>query len=359
MPLHQNLWDNMLIRKSVKMKKYKVAVVGLGMGINYANAVMAMPNAELCLVYDPFYNENPAINHSLYEKSGDVIAKTEEEVYNSDADIVVIASPDHFHAEQSVKALRAGKHVICEKPLAPTVAECRKIVETVKETGKCFMTGQICRYAPGFKLAKQILDSGRIGRLVCIESEYAHDYSIHSGWNNRRKDPKIARQNFLGGGCHALDLTRWLAGNPLEVFAINNHIYKPDWPTPDTWETVVKFPNEVIGRIFVSIGVKRPYTMRTVISGTKGTIICDNKSPSIQISEEAIYDTAEELAFSTIPVAIKAHNVRDELETFIHSLETDKKSHTNEYEGMYTVAFAEAAMLSAQTQKPEKVIIDK
>ncbi len=334
---------------------YKVAVIGLGMGANWAGAARELPNTCLTLVYDKYYEENTHLARERFTGPGITVAKAEDEVYRSDADIVIIASPDNFHREQCVKALLAGKHVICEKPLALSLEDCRQIIAAVKSSGRQFMTGQVCRYAPGFRTAKALVDAGRIGRLVYLESEYAHDYEFSKGYREWRKDPAIQRQGFLGGGCHALDLTRWIAGDPSEVFCYMNHIMMPDWPTPDTGVAVAKFPNEVLGRIFVSIGAKRPYTMRTAIYGTEGTIICDNTSNHIQISEKALREPTGTMGFIDIPVAIANHNVTSELKDFVGALERGVPCATDVYQGTRTVAFADAAIRSAQSGRPEKV----
>ena len=106
----------------------KVAVLGLGMGHEWAKAAWELPNAELVMAYDPSFGQYKRIDTQWYLSNKIPVAKTEDEIYNSDADVIVVASPDHFHAEQSVKALLAGKHVACEKPLAPTVAAPRTAV---------------------------------------------------------------------------------------------------------------------------------------------------------------------------------------------------------------------------------------
>ena len=337
------------------MKKYKVGVIGLKMGHAWAKAAVDLQNTVLAIAYDKFFRGNESIEHEYYRAGKIRLAANEEEIYKSDIDIIVVATPDHLHAEQCVKALASGKHVICEKPLASTVEECRAIIAAVKKHERFFMIGQVCRYAPGFKAAKHLLESGRIGEITYIESEYAHDYSVCPCFNNWRKDPQIKRQGFLGGGCHALDMIRWLAGDPSEVFCYMNHKHLPDWPTNDTGVAVAKFPNDVIGRIFVSIGVKRPYTMRTVINGTKGTIICDNTSDFIQICEESIYAVADKLEFSRIPVKVSSHNVQDELSDFVKYLDRGQQCPTDIYQGTNTVAFAMAAIESAKTGLPVKV----
>lgn len=337
------------------MTKHKVGVLGLRMGQGWAEGVYMHPKTELSLVFDPNWDRNERINKDYYLSKNIPVAKTEDEIYNSDLDIIIVASPDHFHAEQSIRAMESGKHVICEKPLAGTVAECKEIIAAVKRTGKHFMTGQVCRYAPGFKTAKLLIDEGRIGNICYIESEYAHDYSKSSGFDNWRNDPKIKREGFIGGGCHALDLVRWIAGDPAEIFCYTNRLHMPDWPTDDTGISIMKFPGGAIGKVFVSIGVKRPYTMRTVVNGTKGTIICDNTSDHIQISEVSVCDTSQALKFSQIPVSINSHNVAAEVADFIAHLDKNEPQVTDIYQGTRTIAVGEAALKSAQKGIPIKI----
>ena len=335
--------------------KYKVAVAGLRMGDAWARSAVENPDTELVACYDKYFDENPRLDQKYYRGLNTKIVNSMEELCATDADIIIVATPDHVHVEQCVMALEAGKHVICEKPLAPTVADCRIIIDAVNKSGKFFMTGQVCRYAPGFRAAKKLYESGRIGDLVYIESEYAHDYDKARGFKNWRMDPEIKREGFLGGGCHALDLVRWIAGDPIEVFSYMNHKILTDWPTCDTGVAVAKFSNDVIGRIFVSTGIKRPYTMRTVLYGTRGTIICDNTSPSIQIAEKELEDATGKLDFSTIPVNIASHNVASELKDFVDALKENRQCPTDVWQGTRTVAFAEAALRSARSGKPEKV----
>jgi len=338
------------------MKVYKTGVIALGMGDSWAKAAHTLDNTKLTMVYDLNFEMNRRIDKEFYKNSGAIIAKCEDEIYKAGLDIIIVASPDHFHAEQSIKALKSGAHVVCEKPLAPTVADCKRIIKAVKQSGKFFMTGQVCRYAPGFVLAKRLVDDGRIGEIAFMESEYVHDYTHATGIDNWRKDPKIKREGIIGGGCHAMDLVRWMVGNPREVCCYSNNKLMADcaWPTADTGIIIGKFPNNVIGKIFISVGAKRPYTMRTVIYGTKGTIICDNTSDHIRIFEQKnIKETGS--SFATIPVNIASHNVTEELKEFVSYLDKNKQSPTDVYEGTRTVAFGEAALRSAKAGQPVKV----
>lgn len=339
------------------MKQYRVAVIGLGMGDAWAKAAVELPETELCMVYDPAFGKYSRIDTKYYTENKIPVASSEEEIYASDADIVVVASPDQFHAEQSIRALMAGKHVACEKPLAPTLADCRRIIEAVKKSGKEFMTGQVCRYAPCFKVMKQLIESGRIGDLVALEGCYAHDYSKAAGWEDWRKSEAVGRYGFLGGGCHALDLLRYLAGNPQEVTCYMNRKFLKDWAKPDTGVAIARFPNDVIARIFISIGIKAPYTMETTVYGTRGTLRYRNEN-CVEIAEESIYTTAKQLQFTKIPTLGVAHHIKFELAAFADHLANGTEFPSDVYEGTGTVAFAEAAIRSAETGLPQQVVSD-
>ena len=270
-----------------------------------------------------------------------------ELVNDENIDAAVIVTPDDFHLEMTDAFLRAGKDVLCEKPMALTLEECEKMMLAEKESGKTLMIGQVCRCTPAFVMAKEMIESGKIGELTFVESEYAHDYSKVRGYNDWRVNPR--REGFIGGGCHAVDLLRWIAGDPVEVHAYANHKYLTDWPVNDTTIAVYKFPNNVIGKVFVSIGCKRGYTMRSCFYGTKGTIICDNTSATLQLFEtvdengnEADYTKAKE-----IPVEVNNHNITAEIDAFIDGITGKKDILVTSREGASTVAVCCATVESA------------
>ncbi|NSW92876.1 MAG: Gfo/Idh/MocA family oxidoreductase [Firmicutes bacterium] len=280
-----------------------------------------------------------------------------------DIDVVIVATPDQLHAEQTVKSLEAGKHVLCEKPMALTLGECRVMIEASERSGKKLMIGQICRYAPAFKLAKKLIDEGQIGELFYVESEYAHDYTEIPGVGNWRKDPVKLRHPFLGGGCHAVDLLRWIAGDPLEVTAYANRKVLKDWPVDDCTVAIMRFPLDVIGKVFVSIGCKRNYTMRSAFYGDKGTIIADNTSPYITIYKKSIskegrvfHDIREQEIGLIYPVPISTHNTFGEIEEFADIILNGKSVLTDGKQGAATVAVCLAVVESVE--KGSKVKVD-
>ena len=336
------------------MSKFlKMGVIGCsGMAEGHMTAIEKNPNAKLIAVCDIDLEkaENSAkkfkVEH-FFQDYRDLLAMEE-------LDGVVIVTPDQIHREQAIAALEAGKHVLCEKPLALTREDMEAIVQAAQKSDKKFMVGQICRYTPGFKLAKELVERGEIGELTFVESEYAHDYTGIIKPGSWRADP--LRNGVVGGGCHAVDLLRWIAGDPIRVTAYSNRKAFPELDYDDTTVAVMQFPNNVIGKVFVSIGCKRNYTMRTVLYGTKGTIIVDNTNPQMTVFKNELTDTVVEgikaiNAPVLLPVKLANHNTIGEFNEFCEIVLEDKEVVTTAVEGAKTVAACMAIVESANELK--------
>lgn len=198
-----------------------------------------------------------------------------------------------------------------------------------------------------------MVEEGRIGELFFVESEYAHNYEKARGMNDWRVAPE--RHGFIGGGCHGVDLLRWIAGNPTEVFAYSNHKCLTDWPADDCAVALYQFPNNVSGKVFVSIGCFRNYTMRSVFYGTKGTIICDNTSPTITLFEAGLPDVEGKRSYTIpkeLPVEIDNHNITEEIAVFIDALLAGGDMPISALEGACTVAVCCATAEAANKHAP-------
>ena len=281
-----------------------------------------------------------------------------ELINNPDIDIIDVSSPDHFHKEHVIVALNAGKHVFCEKPLALNLNDCHEVIVAEKKAKGKFFIGQVCRYAPGFVTAKRLIEEGVIGELFFVESEYAHNYSRMKpkSW---RRDPKIMRSPFLGGACHAVDLLRWMAGDPVDVYALANQKCLTDWPqVMDATIAIYSFPDNVMGKVFCSIGCKRPYTRRTVLYGTQGTIVCDNTSSNIKVyaARWLPHEKNEaETGFIDISVSPSSHNFASEINDFIKAINENKVIELSASVGAKTVAVCLATDKAAKTKIPQMI----
>lgn len=344
------------------MKKLKYGVVGCGVfGEHQIMGVVNLPQAELVAVCDvdevrvKEIAEKYAVK-KVYTDYKDLIADEEVEA-------VIVVTPDQVHAEVSIAAMKAGKHVLCEKPMSLSLDECKDMIRVSEETGKKLMVGQICRMAPGFIEAKRLVDSGVIGDLYFVESEYAHDYSKIPGAANWRTTPE--RHPIIGGACHAIDLLRWIVGDPVETSAYSNHKVLTDWPVDDCTVAIFKFPDNVIGKVFCSIGCKREYTMRTVLYGTKGTITVNNTEPWIKVNRarlceegsvlDGVWGEEEHEHILSKKININDHNTAGENEQFCDAVLNDKPVPTDGREGAKTVAVCRAVVESCQSGLPVKI----
>ena len=263
-------------------------------------------------------------------------------------DAVIIVTPDQLHREMVEESLKVGLHVLCEKPLALLREDLNAIVAASRASDKKLMVGQICRFTPGFAKAKELIDAGELGDIYYVESEYAHDYQDILSENGWRSDP--SRNGVVGSGCHAVDLLRWVAGDPIEVTAYANHKMLPIVPYDDCTIAILRFENDVIGKVFVSTGCKRAYTMRSSFYGTKGTVVCDNTSPSITFYKSQEENPAE-LEEREIEVDIANHNTFGEFRAFADAILNDKPVPTDALQGAKTIAACMAIVDSANERR--------
>ena len=327
-------------------KEINIAIIGCGnIAKRHVEGVLAK---EGCVLYAICDNATDSRMQDMKEKYGVQVAVEDyrELVNDPKVDVAIITTPDNTHMEMSIAFLKAGKDVLLEKPMALTLPECEAMLKAEKETGRRLMVGQVCRYTPAFVKAKKMIDEGAIGELVFVESEYAHDYINSRGYNDWRVSPE--REGMIGGGCHAVDLLRWIAGDPINVHAFSNHKYLTDWPVNDSTIAIYNFPNNVIGKVFCSIGVKRNYTMRTCIYGTKGTLIFRSYSNQMQLfqcDEEGKGYTKAQI----LDVEIKGHNMEAEISDFIDAIRSGKPNPISAMEGASTIAVCRATVESAKT----------
>jgi len=196
-------------------KKLKVGVIGVG-GIAGAHfpGWKDSPHAELYALSDVSAQVLARVGAEqgvslLYEDPYKLIA-------DESIDIVDVCTPNMFHCPLTVAALEAGRHVICEKPLAPTPADIRKMIEARDKSGKLLMTAQHFRFQGEARALKAQMDAGMLGRI----------YHSRCWWIRRAGVPTtpgfILKKNSGGGPCidigvHVLDLTMWMIGNPKPV----------------------------------------------------------------------------------------------------------------------------------------------
>ncbi len=181
-------------------------------------------------------------------------------------DAIDFCTPSFLHAEQSVAALEAGKHVLCETPACQSLEEARRIRWAITEHPRQIaQTGHIARCWPTFVHAKRLVDDGTLGGIFYVTSNYAHqsdpgEYPSALTWAR-----DISHRARLGVGHHSLDLVRWYAG---DVFEVQGN------QTPKAGLAILHFHNGALGKLFSSSAVVRPYILSLSVYGDKGTVVC-------------------------------------------------------------------------------------
>ena len=197
-----------------EQKKIKVAVIAAG---SRARLVVknllrdSERNVVIASVFDP---DQAVMEEAILQHWNSPEAKrcrsSEEAINTPGVEWVMIFSPNAYHKEHILQAFAAGKHVFTEKPLATSIEDCQEIFEAYQKAGKLFATGFVLRYAPIYRKAYEILNSGKIGRLLALEANenIAPDHGGYIMCNWRRHTSE-AGPHILEKCCHDLDLINW------------------------------------------------------------------------------------------------------------------------------------------------------
>jgi predicted dehydrogenase len=185
------------------------------------------------------------------------------------------AGPNNLHAEPTIAAAEAGKHVVCEKPLGRDAAESYETWQRVKATGVKHMCAFNYRFVPAVRLARQIIESGELGEIQHFRGAYLQEWGTTEGdiW---RFQKDVAGSGALGDlGAHVIDLARYLVGEIAAVSALTA-TFQPGRDVDDAVEAAVAFQSGAVGTIEASRfcqGRKNHFTWE--INGSNGSLAFD------------------------------------------------------------------------------------
>ncbi len=269
----------------MKNGKVSIALIGAGRAgmIHAQNFAGSVPNALLTAVADPV--EEAAVAAAA-ELDADRYATDYRELLKDETlDAVVIATPTKYHCEIAINAAKAGKHVLCEKPMAMTVEECERMEEAAKKYGIKLQMAFMRRFDAGFLSAKQAILQGSIGDVVMVRSN-TRGPSVPKPWmyDISKSNGPLAEVNS-----HDIDSLRWFTESEFEsVHAIAGNYRCPDAKAefPDFYDNVVmisEMANGTQGMIDGAQGVRYGYDARTEILGTHGCIYLGRKNENEMI----------------------------------------------------------------------------
>ncbi len=209
------------------MKKLKVAVAGLGfIGPAHIEALRRLPNIEVVAISD--IDEETA-KHKAQDLGIDKYTSSFDELIDGDIDSVHICTPNNLHFEMAKNALEAGKHVICEKPLATSVDEAQYLVELAQKKKLVNAVHFNIRYYPIVRQMKVMREKGELGEVYSIIGSYLQDWLFHETDYNWRLEPEQSGESraIADIGSHLIDLLEYISGLEIvEVMADFNTIHK-------------------------------------------------------------------------------------------------------------------------------------
>ena len=253
-----------------RMDGIRFALIGCGdIGILRAKALLQAGGCRLVAAAD----SDSARARTVAALVNGAVAVTDwrEAIHRGDVDAVIVSTPPSLHEEMTVAALEAGKHVLCEKPLARTPAECRRMVEAAQRTGKRLATGFNYRFYPSFRKARELLDSGMIGELDHIRSYGGYSATSHN-------QPWVHDAATVGGGAlrdigiHLIDLTRDFLG---DVASVQGKATGRVWKYPgceDNGFALLTSSAGNLASVHASWTEWRRYQFRVEIYGSRGFI---------------------------------------------------------------------------------------
>lgn len=258
------------------MRKLKVGVIGCGSIARYRHLAeyQAHENVEITAVCDVV--QERALE--MAEKFGAAAYTDYQELLkNGEIEAVSICTPNALHAPMSITALQSGKHVLCEKPMATSLAEAEAMIEAEKVNKKKLMIAHNQRFVPSHDKAHELIQAGDLGRIYSFRTAFGHGgpegWSI-DGANSWFFDKKQAFIGAMGDlGVHKTDLMRFLLNEEFtEVAAFIETNAKQNTDVDDNAVFILKTENGIIGTLAASWSYGAKEDNSTIIYGEKGIL---------------------------------------------------------------------------------------
>lgn len=275
-------------KQKKNMKKIKVALAGFGSGGRIYNAPILAAVEDFVIV--KILTGSP-VNISAAKQDfpeAAIVGDYSEVLGDPEIDLVIITTPNHLHKEYTEKALKAGKHVVVEKPLTPTFEEAEYLAGLAREQNRILSVNHNRRWDSDIRTLKKILDRKLLGEVVEFESHFDRFRpEIKNSWKERSQHPGSGILYDLGS--HLIDQALWLFGPPKEVFA-HLRIQREAAEVVDNFELLLLYPRLKV-TLKAGMLVKEPGPKYQVF-GTEGSYV----KSGMDVQEEALKNGEKPLA---------------------------------------------------------------
>ncbi|BAD63335.1 Gfo/Idh/MocA family protein [Shouchella clausii] len=285
------------------MSKLKVAVVGCGsIAIHrHVPEYAANPNVELVA----FCDLNIEVAQKLADQYGvkQVYDSHEAMLKEAKMDAVSVCTQNVDHAQVSIDAANAGCHVLCEKPMATSIEEAQQMIDAAKANNVKLMIGHNQRLMPPHVKAKEILQSGKIGKPLTFKTTFGHGGP--DSWSIQGKDTWFFQKDkaFVGAmgdlGVHKIDLMRWLFDEEVAEVAAFVETLDKDADVDDNATTLLRMENGAIGTMAASWTYYKGEDNTTSIYGEKGVLEIHD-DPNVQVVVKLADGTIERYSVGAI-----------------------------------------------------------
>ena len=334
-----------------------IALVGCGRAgmVHARNFTGRVPGARLVSLIDPVRDMASSAASEL--GIADFSTDLHDALKDSRVQALVVATPTAYHRDIVVKAARAGRHVLCEKPMAMNVRECADMIEAADRAKVKLQIAFMRRFDPGFMAGKEAVDAGRIGNMVLVKS-LSRGPSTPQPWmfDLAKSNGTLAEVNS-----HDIDTLRWFTGSEFdEVYAIAGNYRCPQaLPAhPDYYDNVVLtalFKNGMQGIIDGAASVSYGYDARVEVLGSTGVLFIG------RLAENSVLSCAEGQGLNQSVIRSWRHLFHDAYEAedreFIECIQGDRPPKVGGRDGMMAVGVVNAGNNSIRTKKPVKVTI--
>jgi inositol 2-dehydrogenase len=338
------------------MRKLGIGVLGVGeMGKRHAyNLRRLVPEAELVAVADVAATRAKQMADELeIERS---FASLEAMLECRQVEAVLIATSDKFHAQAVIQAAKAGKDILCEKPIALTLADGYAALDAVSKAGVRLQVGFMRRYDPAYVAAMKRIEAGEIGTPLIFKSL----------GRDKEQPPLAAYQSGVNGmllysnTIHDFDLARWMMRD--EVAEVHTYTTVAIRPEIAQYGDVVassvnlQFRNGAIGNIESYVQAEYAYDVRTEILGSKGAIFVGSieQTPVAFLTAKG---SSRPLADHFLTRFADAYLA--EVQDFVQSVLQDKPVRVTGEDGLKALATAMAAENSHKQARPVKVTLER
>ncbi len=330
----------------------RFGILGCGMiSSAHGDSIQAIPNGELVGVFDM----SPDRCRSFADTYGvKAYHSMDALLWDENVDAVCICTPSGFHADNALRAIRAGKHVLVEKPLALHAADCDRLMEAAAQYGVKVSVMSQLRFAETTRVMKSLVDSGALGRIVTADILMKYyrspEYFAQSPWRGTwQHDGGGALMNQ---GIHGIDLLLYIMGEAQSVYGMARTL-RHAIEVEDTASAVVEFANGALGVIQGTTSVSPGYPRVLTISGTKGTVgITENRFTEWSIEgmeiPAGIQLGGEIRSGARNPTDISSAGHRMQIEDFMDAIQNDREPMVTLADGRRTIELITAIYESSR-----------